>query len=381
MALFTNTIVELTLIELCLLGILVFCLLAQLYFSLFVHLKLCYLKIEAPDINASQPISIIICARNEAANLQKNLPAIFAQEYDDFEVIVVNDRSWDDTKEVLREFSKEHANLKTVTVGEGARFFAGKKFAATMGIKAARYEWLVFTDADATPASTKWLSGMKQPVDPTKEIVLGYSPFLKKGGLFNLLARFEHFFIAVNYFSFALKGMPYMGVGRNLAYKKSLFFKNKGFASHMHLPFGDDELFVNANANSNNTTLCIHPDTQIWAVPKTSFKDYLIERKRKAVARKFYKSKHNFILSMQVVTQFLFYVMLVAACFFNTLWFPALGIFVLSMVVRCFIYPRLLRRLSYPGLAWWFPVLDILLFIFLVFNGILSIFVKKAQWK
>jgi biofilm PGA synthesis N-glycosyltransferase PgaC len=373
--------VELTLIESCLLGILVFCLLVQLYFSLFVHLKLVRVKVEESTGNSSQPLSIIICARNEAANLQQNLPAIFAQDYLDFEVIVVNDRSWDDTKEVLREFSKSHPNLKLVTVGEGSRFFAGKKFAATMGIKAAANEWLVFTDADCVPASNQWLKGMKPPENAAEEIVLGYSPYVKKRGLLNALIRFETFFTAVNYLSFALKGMPYMGVGRNLAYKKSLFFKNKGFASHMHIPSGDDDLFVNANANSSNTTIRIHPETHVWTAPKTSFGEYLIQKKRHFGAGKLYKSKHKFILSSQIIIQFLFYAALFASCFFKSLWYPALGIFLFSIVIRCFIYPKLLKRLNYPGLAWWFPILDILLFIFLVFNGILSIFVKKAQWK
>ncbi len=249
---------ELTFIEASLLGILVFCLLVQLYFSLFVHLKLARIKVEEIPEKASEPISVIICARNEAKNLLQNLPLILEQNYPDFEVVVVNDRSWDGTKEVLDDFAKNYNNLKIVTVGEGAKFIAGKKFAATMGIKAAAHNWLVFTDADCYPASNNWLMDMQPPDDDAKEIVLGYSPYLKKDGLLNALIRFETFFTAVNYLSFALKGMPYMGVGRNMAYKKSLFFENKGFAAHMHIPSGDDDLFVNANANKQKH---FHQDT------------------------------------------------------------------------------------------------------------------------
>jgi biofilm PGA synthesis N-glycosyltransferase PgaC len=373
--------VELTLIEACLLGILVFCLLVQLYFSLFVHLKLARVKVDdIPEI-ATEPLSVIICARNEAYNLEQNLPAILEQNYPDFEVIVVNDRSWDGTKELLEEFSKKYKNLKIVTVGEGGKFIAGKKFAATMGIKAAANNWLVFTDADCVPASPSWLLGMKPPAEDGQEIILGYSPYIKKKGLLNALIRFETFFTAVNYLSFALKGMPYMGVGRNLAYKKSLFFKNKGFAAHMHIPSGDDDLFVNANANSSNTSIRINADTQVWTTPKTTFGSYLKQKNRHFGAGKLYKAKHKFILSLQIIIQFLFYATLIACCFFKALWYPALAIFVFSIIIRCLVYPKLLKRLSYPRLVWWFPVLDILLFIFLVFNGILSIFVKKTQWK
>ncbi len=367
--------------EYCLLVILGFCFLVQLYFSLFVHLRLARLKIaELPEVGR-KPLSVVICARNEAENLKQYLPMILEQDYPDFEVVVVNDRSWDDTEDLLKDFSKQYNNLKIVTVIEGGSFIAGKKFAATMGIKAAKNEWLVFTDADCVPSSSKWLYGMQQPEDQDTEILLGYSPYLKRRGLLNALIRFETFFTAVNYLSFALKGMPYMGVGRNMAYKKSLFFKNKGFAAHMHIPSGDDDLFVNAHAHKGNTAICIHRDTQMWSEPNTSFGAYLRQKKRHFGAGKLYKPKHKFILSAQIIIQFLFYVTLVVLMCFKSTLYIALGVLGLSIVIRCFIYPRILKRLNYGDLRWWFPFLDMLLFIFLVFNGILSIFVKKVKWK
>jgi len=364
-----------------LLGILFFCFLIQLYFSLFVHLRLARLRIDPLSENARKPLSVVICARNEAENLKQYLPLVLEQDYPDFEVVVVNDRSWDETEDLLKEFSKQYKHLKIVTVLEGERFIAGKKFAATMGIKAAKNEWLVFTDADCFPASSKWLYGMQQPEQEGIEILLGYSPYLKKRGLLNALIRFETFFTAVNYLSFAIKGMPYMGVGRNMAYKKSLFFKNKGFAAHMHIPSGDDDLFVNAHAHSGNTGIRIHQDAQVWSEPNTSFGAYLRQKKRHFGAGKLYKPKHKFILSAQIIIQFLFYVTLIVLMCFKSTLYLALGVLALSIVIRCFIYPRILNRLNYGDLKWWFPVLDMLLFIFLVFNGILSIFVKKVKWK
>jgi biofilm PGA synthesis N-glycosyltransferase PgaC len=368
-------------VECSLLGILVFCFLIQLYFSLFVHLKLALVKVDDIPVAAKKPLSVVICARNEAENLRQYLPAVLEQNYAQYEVIVVNDRSWDGTQELLEEFAKQYKHLKIVTVGEGSKFIAGKKFGVTMGIKATSNEWLVFTDADCMPASPNWLLGMQQPDDTTIELVLGYSPYLKKRGLLNALIRFETFFTAVNYLSFALKGMPYMGVGRNMAYKKSLFFNNKGFAAHMHIPSGDDDLFVNAHAHDGNTEIRIHKDTQVWSEPNTSFSAYMRQKKRHFGAGKLYKPKHKFILSAQIIIQFLFYMVLGALMCFKATLYPALGVFGLSILIRCFVYPRLLKRLNYGDLRWWFPVLDILLFIFLVFNGILSIFVKKVQWK
>lgn len=372
---------ELTLLENCLLGSLIFCFLIQLYFSLFVHLKLAFFPVEPIPETATAPLSVIICARNEADNLREYLPAVMNQNYPDFEVIVVNDRSWDGTKQVLEEFAKAYKHLKIVTITEGEKFIAGKKFAVTMGIKAASNDWLVFTDADCVPASANWLLGMQQSKNPKTEIVLGYSPYLKKRGILNALIRFETFFTAVNYLSYAIKGMPYMGVGRNMAYKKTLFFKNKGFAAHMHIPSGDDDLFVNANAHVHNTEIRINKESQVWSEPNTSFGAYLRQKKRHFGAGKLYKGKHKFILSSQIIFQFLFYAFFAALLFFKATLYLALGIFLLSIIIRCFIYPRILKRLNYSDLRWWFPILDILLFIFLVFNGILSIFVKKVKWK
>lgn len=372
---------EFNTLEICLLTALTICFLIHLYFVLGVHLKLAKYHVGESPASNDEPISIIVCARNEVENLEKYLPSIFKQDYPNFEVVVVNDRSWDGTTDLLERFEKEYPNLRVVQVREGGTFIAGKKFAVTMGIKAATHEWLVFTDADCEPASTNWLKGMQKPIDEGIEIVLGYSPYFKKRGLLNVLIRFETFFTAVNYLSFALKGMPYMGVGRNMAYKKSLFFRNKGFAAHMHIPSGDDDLFVNANATPENTTIQIHKETHVWSEPKTSFLAYLRQKKRHIGAGNFYKPKHKFILSLQIAVQFVFYAVVIAlACFPNT-HFIAVGVFLLSLIVRCFVYPKLLKRLNYGELRWWFPILDIILIVFLVFNAILSIFVKKVQWK
>jgi len=375
--------VILTLLEICILSFFAFCLLVQLYYVLFVHLRLANVYIEDLPLEERKPLSVIICARNEVANLTVYLPSILNQKYQNFEVVVVNDRSWDGTEELLEQMAKEYTQLKIVKVLDNDKFIAGKKFAVTMGIKAAKHDWLVFTDADCLPASENWLLNMQQPEDENVEIVLGYSPYLKKRNLLNALIRFETFFTAVNYLSFALKGMPYMGVGRNMAYKKSLFFKNKGFAAHMHIPSGDDDLFVNAHANKYNTAIRLHPDSHVWSNPNTTWSGYLRQKKRHFGAGKFYKPKHKFILSWQITFQFLFYAAFAGAMFLS--WearYVAFGILFLSLFIRCLVYPKLLKRLNYGELRWWFPILDILLFLFLTLNAILAQFgKKKVNWK
>ena len=373
----------LTPIEIILLSILVFCLLVQLYYVLFVHLKLANAVVEETPSIARKPVSVVVCARNEVANLGEYLPTLMTQNYPEYEVVVVNDRSWDGTEELLEQMAKKYSNLKVVKVLDNDKFLAGKKFAVTMGIKAAKYEWLVFTDADCTPASNNWLMSMQQPADENAEIVLGYSPYLKRRSLLNALIRFETFFTAVNYLGFALKGMPYMGVGRNMAYKKALFFKNKGFAAHMHIPSGDDDLFVNAHASKYNTEVRLNMDSHVWSEPNRTWGGYLRQKKRHFGAGKLYKPKHKFILSLQIVMQFLFYALFASCMFFSRdARYLAGGVLLLSILIRCFVYPKLLKRLNYGDLRWWFPILDILLFLFLTLNGFLAMFgKKKVNWK
>ncbi|MGZ4038382.1 MAG: glycosyltransferase, partial [Bacteroidia bacterium] len=230
--------------------------------------------------NELQPVSVIICARNEDENLTEYLPKVLTQDYPEFEVLVVNDCSWDNTETVIDEFAKIFPNLKKVNIKEDAYYKHGKKFAVMVGIKGAKYENLVFTDADCVPVSDQWLKEMASGFSGTKEIVLGYGAYTKQPGFLNTLIRFDTFTIALQYLTAAIKGKAYMGVGRNLGYKKSLFFKHKGFSSHYHITSGDDDLFVNEAATPDNTNVCLSHDAITYSKAKTSFADWRRQKQR-----------------------------------------------------------------------------------------------------
>ncbi|MGI4730048.1 MAG: glycosyltransferase, partial [Janthinobacterium lividum] len=256
-------------------------------------------KLDTQPADSAQqiPVSVIICARNEAENLRQNLPFILNQNYPDFEVVVVNDCSSDDSSYVLDHFKADHSNLKIVTVSEHRRFKTGKKFALTMGIKAAKNEHLLLTDADCLPASENWIQLMQQCFSAEKEIVLGYSPYKKTSGFLNTFVRFETVKTASSYLAAALKNKPYMGVGRNLAYTKSLFFGAKGFAAHMHVLSGDDDLFINQNANAVNTTVQVDAEAHTFSETKTSLRAYYRQKKRHMGVGKYYKRRNRILLT------------------------------------------------------------------------------------
>lgn len=359
------------------------CFIIQLYYLLVIQKKFTAYQPPIIDLATSTfPISVIICARNEAKNLKKYLPSVLNQNYTNFEVIVVNDCSSDTSDEVLRAFQKEYPQLKVVKIDEHPRYKTAKKFAVTLGIKAAAHEILVFTDADCEPQTNDWLSIIASNYsDPHVEIVLAYSPYLKKSGFLNKLIRYETFQTALNYFSFALNGMPYMGVGRNLSYKKSLFFKGKGFAAHMHIPSGDDDLFVNQNATIQNIGLEMRVESHTWSEPKLTWGTYWKQKLRHLGAGKEYKKQHQFNLSLQMLSAIGFYIFLGVCLTLKVELVPVLAIFFLRLTVQIYVYYKPMIALRTKDLLAWFIIIDPFYYIYLIAIITIGFFRKKATWK
>ena len=364
-------------------GILGLFLFVQLYYILFVYSKLSRYRVEqSKDGTDLPPVSVIVCAHNEEDNLRQFLPGILTQHYPDFEVIVVNDFSTDDTRWVLKEMSEQYSHLKIVDIKEHIRLKHGKKFAVTMGIKAAKHQILVFTDADCVTQSDHWLTEIATAFRPETEIVLGYSPYFKHKGLLNLLIRFETSHTAMSYLSYALKGNAYMGVGRNLAYKKDLFFRNKGFATHMHIKSGDDDLFVNQNATPRNVNIVVSPESILYSVPKMTWKSYYKQKARHSGASTIYQKRHQRMLGTQLVSAVLFYVTLVlVALVFPSYWYVPLVAYLLRLLAQWAIFTRIYKKLEVKELIWWLPVVDFIYYFYICINGLFSRKKKKISWK
>ncbi|MGE5108605.1 MAG: glycosyltransferase [Sphingobacteriales bacterium] len=338
-----------------------FCLttLTQFYYYLFYFSRLAFYKPGKKDSSLQHPVSVIICARDEAANLAKNLPQILQQQYKStHEVIVVNDNSHDDSKYVLEYLAKTFKQLRAVELVQEAKLIPGKKFPLSMGIKEAKHEIVLLTDADCYPASPNWVEKMQDGFYNGAEIVLGYGAYEKKPGLLNKLIRFETFHTALQYLSYAMAGNPYMGVGRNLSYKKDLFFRNKGFSSHNHIPGGDDDLFINMVANKHNTTIVIDKETFTYSEPKTSWSDWVRQKLRHYSTGKYYKSKHKFLLGLYAFSQFIFYPLFITCLFFYD-WRWVLGVFSLRFLIQLIIYYKSMKLLDEKDLFWLLPFFDI----------------------
>lgn len=353
----------------------------QIIFHYVFFLKLVQFKSLSPIEQDLPPVSVIICAKNERHNLSQNLPAFLSQDYPHYEVIVVNDASWDGTDELLSIFSDQYANLRVVEVGEEIKRIEGKKFPLTMGIKAAHNPVLLLSDADCKPLSNQWIKAMAGPYvhNPNIEIVLGYSPYELKNSVLNFFIRAETSLTAMLYTSFALAHKPYMGVGRNLSYKRDLFFKHKGFASHHHIPAGDDDLFVRDAATKTNTAVVIEPRSRVLSSPKTQWKKWFQQKKRHLFVGKFYNPGIQSWLSSFALSHFLCWSLCLALFFWVDPMLPS----ILIAAKWILVWPVVLisfKKLGYRYLGLFLPVMDLAYLFYSLFGGLVYVFSKKPKW-
>ncbi len=360
-----------------------FCLiiLIQLFYYLFIFVKLVFYKEKPRDYTLNNPLTVIICAKDEAANLVKNLPGILVQNYNTtHSVLVVNDNSTDESKYILEELQKSFRQLHILKLEQSSANIPGKKFPLSMGIMEAKTELLLLTDADCMPVSEFWMQKMQSAFTDQKDIVLGYGPYSKRKGWLNKLIRFETFHTALQYFSYALAGLPYMGVGRNLAYKKSLFLQNKGFSSINHIPGGDDDLFISKVATKDNVTIMIDKDTYTISEPKKTWKEWKKQKSRHYTTGKFYRGNIKFLLGLYSLSGFLVYpLFILTAIFYN--WWLALAVYILRMVVLAVVWKNSMEKLDEKDLWKWFPLLDMWQFVYYIIFAP-TLFKKPAKhWK
>lgn len=338
----------------------------QIFYYAFFFSRIALYKKGDKQQSQQHPVSVIVCARDEDENLARNLPGVLVQNYrSTYEVVAVNDNSVDDSKYILQELKKTFKSLNVVELTQEAKLISGKKYPLSIGIREAKHEVLLLTDADCVPSSEHWVQRIQDGYDKDIEIVLAYGGYHKRKGLLNKLIRFETFHTALQYLSYALAGVPYMGVGRNLSYKKSLFLKSKGFSSINHIPSGDDDLFINRVATKQNTAVVIDPEAVTRSIPKTTWKSWLRQKSRHYSTAKFYKPKHKFLLGLYFATQFLFYPSVAAVAIFYD-WRYALGLFGLRFLFQGFILHKAMTKMGEKDLWPWYLFLDMWMFFYYI---------------
>lgn len=355
--------------------------LIQMRIYLFVFLKLP--KYNKPGMKAYFPgVSVIICAKNEEQNLKRNIPHVLQQDYPEFEIVVVNDSSTDGSEELLMDLAEQFDQLRYTSIPDDERNKRGKKLALTIGLKAARYEHVLLSDADCYPLSDQWIKRMASNFSAEHKIVLGYGGYERQKGLLNTLIRYETVFTAIQYLSYAIKGKPYMGVGRNLAYEKALFFENKGFAGHYHLLSGDDDLFVNENATGENCVVEFSPESRTLSHPETGFRAWILQKKRHLSAGSHYKTASRLRLASEWISRIILYATLIWICISIPWRIVAGPLFMVLLITRLIIFKMGMRSLDEKYLLLPSLLLDPVFPVFMGAIWLSSRFDKKYQtWR
>jgi glycosyltransferase involved in cell wall biosynthesis len=350
----------------------------QLFY--LIAFLIAFLKKRSDKDNPQVPVSVIVCAHDEEQNLRDLIPQLLAQEYPSFEIIIVNDRSNDGTYDFLLEETKKNPRLRMVHVDHLPAHVNGKKYGITLGIKAASSEWILLTDADCRPTNNHWIETMARKFDAQANFVLGISPYRKTGGFLNLFIRFESLTTAMQYLAFALFKNPYMGVGRNLAYRKSLFLEKKGFNQFLNVTGGDDDLFVNQHAKGNATEVQFKADAHQYSIPKTTWRSFYYQKLRHLSVGKRYRLKHRILLGAFGLTWVITWftgVTILSLDVENWWVIGALGIRVIMLTI---ILRIMLRQAGLKFELWALLFLDFLYSIYYISTGLAALTTKKIRW-
>jgi poly-beta-1,6-N-acetyl-D-glucosamine synthase len=332
----------------------------NLLFTFVIYGRLAFYK-EKPvldEINLP-PVSVILAARNEADNLFENLPYILQQNYPEFEVIVINHQSVDDSAYLLNAYCRQYPNLRIIEIAKNAHLKPGKKLPITLGIKGAKYEHLLFTDADCKPASSNWIKSMASQFIPGKELVLGYGPYVKEKGLLNRIIRFDTTWIAMSYFSMALAKLPYMGVGRNLAYTKSLFNKVHGFKSHYSIPSGDDDLFIQQAANKSNLAISLEKQSYCYSDANSTWSSWIRQKTRHYSTSDHYQVIKKWLLGIYPFTLLMQLFSFVILMFNTDFRWLTLSAFIFTLLLKWWVQGKCFSKLKENSFIKYLPLWDL----------------------
>ncbi len=334
-----------------------------------------------PAAEATPPVSVIVCAHDEEKNLKELIPILLQQDYPEFEVIVVEDRSNDNTYDYLLQATQDHPRLKMVRVKYLPEHVTGKKFALTLGVKAARHDWVLLTDADCRPVGKQWIRTMASHMTVDRQIVLGYSPYLPGASYLNLFIRFESLITAIQFMGRALLNRPYMGTGRNLAYRKALFLDNKGFNEHLSVTGGDDDLFINQHATTKNTAVSLDGQGLVQSIPKTTWGAFLHQKLRHLSVGKRYRFMDRVRLGLFSITWILSWALVPLMVQPPFLWTYLWAGFLVRAIVLMVLVHRASRMLGAPFEAWKTPILDFNYAIYYLGTGLVALVSKRIRWK
>jgi cellulose synthase/poly-beta-1,6-N-acetylglucosamine synthase-like glycosyltransferase len=354
--------------ELILMGVVCVLFVIQLLYYQITYLRPCRKAAQLanrPVSDERPPVSIIVYANNESFNLKENLPLLLHQDYPAYEIIVINDGSTDESDEVLKLLENDHPHLYHTFIPQESKYLSRRKLSLTIGIKAAHYDTLFFIEANCRPLTNTWLSTMVRNYTEKTRIVLGFCAYRTYKGLFHKLVAYDNLLAGTQYLSAALINRPYSGNGRNLSYRKSLFYEHKGFKHSLNLHAGDDDLFINEAATAENTRVEYAPGSITEMTPVDCFAAWHEMKVSRAATQSHFKGKRQLFYHIEKVSGGLFLLAVVASLVvglsgFNPLTAGlALLLYVLLYIVKALVLEKLALMLQQRPFTAWLPLLEI----------------------
>lgn len=353
----------------------------QVLYYIIVYGRTCFHKSPKEELEHFPSVSVVICAKDDAYNLEKRLPFILEQQYPNFEVVVVNDASKDESEYVLRVLQEIYPHLNVVRLYENVNRFLGKKYPISIGIKSAKNEIILLTEADTQPSGYNWITEMVKGFEPKTQMVIGHSIYESKNTFISSLIQYEHQTSSMNYLGNAILKNPYMGTGKNLAFTKKMFFAVNGFIPQYNIPVGEDQVFVNKYANSKNTKVVLTKDSISQTAPKEKFYEWMIQKKRNYRSLSYFKLKDKLTVSLMPITTVLLYSLIAISIIYKFPWQYAVMALMIKYTIQIIIYFKTSRKLGTKQVAFLSPLYEI---IFLPFNTIIrisSLLTKRDKWK
>ncbi len=362
----------------------------QIFYYLYFYRKpLKYLESEekgdVPYTDKQPGVSVIVYAKNDAEHLEVFLPSILSQNYPDFDVIVVNDGSTDETRDVVTRLESEYDNLYQTYIPDEARSLSRKKLALTVGIKAAKHDIVMLTNANCAPEGSDWLTYMMRNFVEGVDIVAGYAYIDGEGQRKRRYVAYDRLMFTLRYISYILLHKTYMAEGYNLAYRKDLFFRNKGFSKHLNLHYGDDDLFINEVATADNTRIELSPESRMVIHYENNFKAWRELKLRYDFTAAYLKTDSKFVFGFERMTVYLFYISIVLffvyGLYYNLLFSAVSFLFwLLRFIVQVTIYRKSAKRLSSNKLFFLLPVFDLLQSVINLYYKIIGICSKSKNF-
>lgn len=356
----------LTITDIVLLASLLVVFFMQIYFLLRYYLKLARHRDDDPIQNSNR-ISIILSVRNEEQHIREILDKFKEQQFEDYQILVINVHSEDNTDGILNVLAETNPKLKVTTLSQETQF--SEKQIINIGLKGASSPWIVLLTSSTGEINPDWLANMNGLLSAETDLVVAYTNIERLKGFRNLICRLERFSQFMISGAWTLAGKPFVFNENNVLFKKTMYFDTLGFRHKMNRNFANLELIFNENMKKGRVKITTNPDLAIREHIEDDRGDHIRLLKKGVQIRQSLSWAKKISLFMDDVTRILLPGLVAAVIILHPeYWITFSVIPLIYLILLAIIVKMLLKRLNErkiflsslayilikPILNWWF---------------------------